>query len=74
MGLTKYEVKERLGFGAQKRIAQALGLSEGHVSMVLNERRTDRRVAVAVAHRIRAKLVDLPERYYREAPVTTAAA
>ncbi len=73
MGLTRYEVKERLGFGGQKRIAQSLGLSEGHVSQVLNERRTDRRVAVAVARRIRTKLTDLPERYYREIPVTTAA-
>lgn len=74
MPLTKYEVKERLGHGCVRRIAESLSLSEGHVSQVLNERRTDRRVAVWVSRRLRVKLTDLPERYHRELSAATVAA
>lgn len=73
MTLSKYEVKERLGHGSVRQLARSLGLSEGHVSQVLNERRTDRRVAVAVARRLRVKLVDLPARYHTEVPAASAA-
>lgn len=74
MPLTKYEVKERLGHGSVNEIAAKVGLSKSHVSRVLNEQRPDRRVAVVVARRLRVRLADLPERFYREVPVTTAAA
>lgn len=73
MPLTKHEVKERLGHGAMQQIATELGLSKSHVSRVLNEERPDRRVAVRVARRLRAKLADLPPRYYLAEPLRASA-
>jgi predicted nucleic acid-binding protein len=66
MPLTKDEVKERLGRGGATAIALAANRSKSHVSRVLDEQRSDRRVAVAVARRLRVKLSDLPVRYCRE--------
>lgn len=71
MSLTRYEIKERLGHGGARRVARALGLSDGHVSMVINERRTDRRVATAIARRIQVRLADLPVRYYQPEDLST---
>lgn len=62
MALSKYERKERLGYGAQKEIAQELGrgFSEATVSRVMNEKdgstvtpEKARRVRVAIARRLR---------------------
>lgn len=66
MPLTKYQVKERLGHGAVSQIAEVTGKSKSHVSRVLNEKRSDPEVAKVVARRLRTKLSELPERYYRE--------
>lgn len=52
MALTKWERKERLGHGAVKEIATATERAEGHVSMVINGKRRDRVVEVAVARRL----------------------
>ena len=52
MALTKWERKERLGHGAVKEIAEATDRSEGHVSQVINGKRRDRVVEVAVARRL----------------------
>lgn len=52
MPLSKYERKEKLGHGAVKEIATATKRSEGHVSQVINEKRRDRVVEVAVARRL----------------------
>lgn len=63
MPLSRYEIKERLGHGGVSAVAAALGLSVSHVSRVLNEKRSDRRVALAVARKLRIRLADLPTRY-----------
>lgn len=68
MSLTRYEIKERLGHGGVSAVANQLGLSVSHVSRVLNEKRTDRRVALAVARRLRLRLTDLPLRYISDRP------
>jgi hypothetical protein len=52
MALTKWERKEKLGHGAVREIAGATELSEGHVSQVINGKRRDRVVEVAVARRL----------------------
>lgn len=52
MALTKWERKERLGFGAVQAIATATGRSKGHVSQVINGKRRDRVVEVAAARRL----------------------
>jgi len=52
MALTRWERKERLGHGAAKKIAEATDRSESHVSMVINEKRRDRVVEVAIARRL----------------------
>lgn len=52
MALSKYERKEKLGYGAAVEIARATNRSEGHVSQVINGKRRDRIVEVAVARRI----------------------
>lgn len=66
MPLSKYEIKERLGHGGVSAVAAAVGRSVSHVSRVLNEKRSDRRVAVAVARRLKLRLADLPTRYLGE--------
>lgn len=52
MALTRWERKERLGHGAVKELAAATQRSEGHVSQVVNGKRRDRVVEVAVARRL----------------------
>lgn len=52
MALTKWERKEKLGHGAVKDIATTTERSEGHVSQVINGKRRDRVVEVAVARRL----------------------
>lgn len=52
MALSKYERKEKLGYGAATLIAKATDRSEGHVSQVINGKRRDRVVEVAVARRL----------------------
>lgn len=58
MALTRHERKERLGHGAQKEIAEKLGVSDSLVSAVVNDKTqilgedTVRRVRVAIARRI----------------------
>jgi hypothetical protein len=52
MPLSKYERKEKLGYGAAKKIARQLKRSEGHVSQVISGTRRDAKVEEAVARRI----------------------
>lgn len=61
MALTRYERKERLPYGEQKKIAAELGLSGAFISRVLNDK-TDgmdaervRRVRVEIAKRLRPR-------------------
>lgn len=61
MALTRYERKERLPYGEQKKIAAELGLSPAFVSRVLNDK-TDgmdaervRSVRVEIAKRLRPR-------------------
>lgn len=68
MPLSKHEVKERLGYGALTQIAKATGRALGHVSQVVNGKRPDRKVARAIARRLRLKLIDLPPEYIGLAP------
>jgi hypothetical protein len=61
MPLTRYERKERLPYGEQKKIAADLGLSSAFISRVLNDK-TDgmdpekvRQVRVEIARRLRPR-------------------
>ena len=66
MALSKYDRKERLGYGAAKQIAVATGRSEGHVSQVLSGKRSDRKVEVAVARRLQMPVAEVFPEYYPE--------
>lgn len=70
MALSKWERKERLGHGAVKEIAEATERSEGHVSQVINGKRRDRVVEVAVARRLQ---LPVDEVFEPEAEATQAA-
>lgn len=61
MALSKWERKERLGHGAIREIAKATTRSEGHVSQVVNGKRRDRVVEVAVARRLQMAVDDVFE-------------
>lgn len=56
MPLSRWERKERLGFGGVKAIAEKLSLSPALVSLVVNDKAAEtkvtRRVKVAVARKI----------------------
>lgn len=58
MPLNRWERKERLGFGAQKEIAEKIGVARSAVSAVVNDKddtlsaRTVTRVRKAVARRL----------------------
>ena len=61
MPLSRYERKERLPYGEQKKIAAELGLSSAFISRVINDK-TDgmsaervRRVRVEIAKRLRPR-------------------
>lgn len=47
-----------MGFGWNKKIARAIGRAESSVSEVINGRRRDRQIEVAVARRLRMKVDD----------------
>lgn len=57
--LTPDEIKQRLGWGGITRIAAATSTTKGHVSQVVNGLRRHRKVEVAVARRLRAKVDDV---------------
>lgn len=57
--LTPDEIKQRLGWGGITRIAAATLTTKGHVSQVVNGLRRHRKVEVAVARRLRAKVDDV---------------
>jgi hypothetical protein len=59
MTLTSTEIKERLGWGGVTRVAAATETTKGHVSQVINGLRRHRKVEVAVARRLRAKVEDV---------------
>ena len=52
MGMSRWERKAALPYGAAKQIAERLGVAEPHVSQVLHGKRRDRRVEVAIARMI----------------------
>jgi hypothetical protein len=73
MPLTKWDRKERLGHGAATEIAKKLGKDQSHVSRVILGERRDREVEVAVARRIRTRVVDaFPEFYQKSEPPPAA--
>lgn len=52
MAMTRWERKAALAYGATAEIADKLELTRGHVSQVVNGKRRDRRVEVAVARKV----------------------
>ncbi len=56
MTLTANEIKAKLGYGGLTRIAKATATTKGHVSQVIHGLRRHRKVEVAVARRIRARV------------------
>lgn len=62
MSIARYARRERLPVGAQKEIAQRLGVAESVVSRVMNDKGSDlspitrRRVKVAIARKLGMKV------------------
>lgn len=62
MSIARYARKERLPFGAQKEIAEELGVAESVVSRVMNGKGDDlsaetrHKVRVAIARKLRMKV------------------
>ncbi|MDP9202347.1 MAG: hypothetical protein M3P26_10520 [Gemmatimonadota bacterium] len=70
MPLTRWERKERLGHGAATEIAAKLGKSQSHVSRVLAGQRSDRKVEVVAARRLRVPVSEAFPEFYPKAAAT----
>jgi predicted nucleic acid-binding Zn ribbon protein len=62
--MTCQQLREYLRHGDVSLIARRTGRTVGHVSQVLSGKRPDRKVAVALARRIRVRLEQLPSQLY----------
>jgi len=67
MAMTRWERKAALGHGGVKEIAERVGLSHPHVSQVLNGRRRDRKVEVAIARKLNRPVDEVFEPVQAEA-------
>lgn len=59
MTLTTDEIKNRLGWGGVRRVAEETETTKGHVSQVINRTRRHRKVEVVVARKCRVRVDEL---------------
>lgn len=66
MGLSRGERKDRLSFGDSAEIARRKGKARSYVSEVLNGKRRDREIEVAIARKCRVKVADAFPEFYQQ--------